>query len=189
MRLSIPTVEGRQKDWEAMVDDERTLLLNKGADYTAGQKDVDAYANFRIIADLLEDVPVTPYTVAMIYALKHVLSLITFAKTGKQESGEGLRGRHMDARNYFFILNELVPDHVNHFEDAETAEAFNVEVNNLPKDHPFIYVLNEDNVEVTYMDESTQTWRPISELNLGKEVDNSTKDQGLDTVLGQGACS
>jgi hypothetical protein len=117
MEIKKPTVKKRQLDWEKMCQDEAVFLLNKGADYTAGQKDADAYANFRIIAGLLKDAPVTPYTIAMVYALKHVLSLITFAKTGKQESGEGLRGRHMDLRNYVFILNELVADHLKHFED------------------------------------------------------------------------
>jgi len=117
MEIKKPTVKKRQLDWEKMCQDEAVLLLNKGADYTAGQRDSDAYANFRIVAGLLKDAPITPYTIAMVYALKHVLSLITFAKTGKQESGEGLRGRHMDLRNYVFILNELVADHLKHFEE------------------------------------------------------------------------
>lgn len=119
MEIKKPTVNKRQLDWEDMCRDEAVLLLNKGADYTAGQKDADAYANFRIISDLLKGAPITPYTIAMVYTLKHVLSLITFAKTGKQESGEGLRGRHMDLRNYVFILNELVADHNAHFSEVK----------------------------------------------------------------------
>ena len=99
-----------------MVARERDLLRNKGYDYTAGQGDRDAYHNFRQVATFLEGAPITPYTVAMVYALKHLFSLLTFCKTGIQESGEGLEGRHSDLRNYGFILQELVPDHLNHFE-------------------------------------------------------------------------
>jgi hypothetical protein len=122
MKISTPTVLERQTAFANLVDEESKLLLAKGHDYTAGKADSDAYANFRLIAELLEGVPITPYSVAMIYALKHVFSLLTFAKSGKQESGEGLRGRHMDVRNYMFILNELVPDHLNHFSRKEVLK-------------------------------------------------------------------
>jgi hypothetical protein len=128
MEIKKPTVKGRQEAWEIFNQAERELLLNKGHDYTAGQADVDAYANFRIIAELLKGCPITPYTIAMVYAMKHVLSLITFAKSGKQESGEALEGRFHDIRNYMFILNELVPDHVNHLEDAPLASVDRVPV-------------------------------------------------------------
>lgn len=173
------------ENWEDLVADERQLLLNKGADYTAGKKDADAYANFRIVADLLEGAPITPYTVAMVYALKHVCSLLTFAKTGKQESGEGLRGRHMDARNYFFILNELVPDHVNHFEDVSIPMWIN-EADTLPviphDEDGFGYVIVEDPIsgETEYFDEKDKQWHPISELDQRKEVANNTENPRLD---------
>ena len=188
MELNVPSVEGRQKAWEAMIAEERALLLNKGADYTAGQKDVDAYANFRLVAELLAGAPSTSYTVALVYALKHVFSLITFAKTGKQESGEGLRGRHMDARNYFFILNELVPDHVNHFEDAQRESSEVARVNELldsvaamPFDADYPTVLTEDTGH--YYDESDQSWHPIHDLDAREEVNaNTTKNYGFDTA-------
>ena len=115
MELKRPSVKERQKAWEELVEKERELLLRKGHDYTAGRADTDAYANFRIIADLLKGVPVTAFSVALVYALKHVLSVITFAKSGKQESGESLEGRFSDIRNYMFILNELVADHLEAF--------------------------------------------------------------------------
>lgn len=113
MDIKKPTVTERQKAWEAFTEEERSLLLNKGHDYTAGQAEVDAYANFRIIGDLMG---MSPFDVAMIYFLKHILSVITYARSGKQESGEALAGRFHDIRNYAFILNELVPDHTNWME-------------------------------------------------------------------------
>jgi hypothetical protein len=163
-----------------MVADEAKLLLNKGADYTAGKKDADAYANFRIIADLLKGAPITPYTVALIYGLKHVLSLITFAITGKQESGEGLRGRHMDARNYFFILNELVPDHVNHFESEmpEWMDVANAAFAKASRERGAEFTTHiAENVstgEVKFFDDVAGVWRPLADLDKRKEVENTT---------------
>jgi len=116
------TVRQRQRNFLKFAQEQSKLLMNKGNDYTAGKKDEDSYANFRIIAELMDGAPVTPYTVAMIYMLKHVFSLITFAKTGVQDSGEGLEGRHLDISNYVFILSELVEDHRNWF--GRQAEIF-----------------------------------------------------------------
>lgn len=122
--LNKPTVAQRTEAFGEFIKEQRAILLGKGHDYTAGQAEKDAYANFRIIADLLDGAPITPYTVCMIYFLKHVFSLITFTKTGVQESGEGLRGRHLDVADYAFILDQLVPDHLNYFIDRrnETRE-------------------------------------------------------------------
>jgi len=117
--LNAPTVKERMEDFEKFVEEQKKLLLGKGADYTGGKAGVDAYSNFRIIADLLKGCPITPYTVCLIYEMKHLLSLITFAKTGRQESGEGLRGRHLDRGNYVFIEDQLVNDHLEYFKEKE----------------------------------------------------------------------
>lgn len=85
-----------------------SVMLAKGKDYTAGNWDTDPNYNFNEIARLLQGAPINPYTVCMIYFLKHVFSLIKFCKTGKQEGGEGLEGRHVDALNYVRILWTLV---------------------------------------------------------------------------------
>lgn len=112
-----PTVTQRMEAFGEFIKEQRAILLGKGHDYTAGQAEKDAYANFRIVADLLDGAPITPYTVCMIYFLKHAFSLVTFTKTGMQESGEGLRGRHLDVADYAFILDQLMPDHLNYFID------------------------------------------------------------------------
>lgn len=143
-----PTLDAKLKAWETLVSKERELLCRKGADYTAGRCDVDAYANFRGIAELLEGVPISPFSVALVYALKHMFSLITFAKSGKLES-EGIIGRITDIRNYMFILSELVPDHQNCFvmkfgeeetgkneEEDDVAQQFNDKVDSLIWDAP-----------------------------------------------------
>lgn len=105
-------MEERMRRFEIFTEEMAGLLRGKGADYTAGKKDEDSLYNFRALAKLMEGAPITPYTIAMIYMLKHTFSLLTFAKTGTQESGEGLRGRHIDQANYTFLLNELVDEHI-----------------------------------------------------------------------------
>ena len=115
--LNIHSIEERQGHFEKFAEEQKKLMLGKGRDYTAGKSGEDAYTNFRLIAKLLEGCPITPYTVALIYEVKHLFSLITFCKTGKQESGEGLRGRHLDRANYVFIEDQLVNDHLKYFEE------------------------------------------------------------------------
>jgi hypothetical protein len=78
-----------------------SVMAAKGKDYTAGNWDTDPNYNFNEIARLLEGAPITPYTVCMIYFLKHVFSLIKYCKTGIQEGGEGLEG-HMWTRSTTF---------------------------------------------------------------------------------------
>ena len=122
MRPNTFSVADRQAAFEKFSSEQAETLIGKGHDYTAGNAEQDSYANFRIIADLLKGAPITPYTVAMIYMLKHTFSLITFAKTGKQESGEGLRGRHIDQANYTFILEQLTQDHLDFLEHYEAEK-------------------------------------------------------------------
>jgi hypothetical protein len=135
MRKNTFSVADRQAAFEEFSEEQAKTLIGKGHDYTAGRAEEDSYANFRIIADLLKGAPITPYTVAMIYMLKHTFSLITFAKTGKQESGEGLRGRHIDQANYTFILDQLTQDHTDFLEHYEAEREENgSEANKKPEE-------------------------------------------------------
>jgi hypothetical protein len=84
----------------------------KNHDYAAGNADHDPHYNFTEIAKMLDGAPITPYTVALIYFMKHVFSVVTFAKTAKQESGESLSGRHIDLAVYSSILNDLKSQHI-----------------------------------------------------------------------------
>jgi hypothetical protein len=99
------------------------VMIAKGKDYTAGNWETDPNYNFNEIARLLQGAPINPYTVCMIYFLKHVFSLIKYAKTGTQEGGEGLEGRHVDALNYvrilWSLLGERVEEELKATEDAE----------------------------------------------------------------------
>lgn len=107
-------MEKRLEEFEKFSKIMKEILINKGHDYSAS--DVDSLNNFRAIAKLLGHTPITPYTVCMIYMLKHVFSLLTFCRKGQQESGESLLGRHIDNANYAFLLSQLIDDHIEYFE-------------------------------------------------------------------------
>jgi hypothetical protein len=105
------TQEARQETIASFVDEMKAIMAGKGHDYTGGGKDVDLLQNFRLVYDLLKGCQFTPYTIAMVYKLKHLCSELTFARTGRQESGEPLRGRHLDDANYSYLQDQLVEDH------------------------------------------------------------------------------
>jgi len=115
------TVDARQSQFHEFMEEQSEVLFCKGHDYTAGESQRDVYYNFKKVAELLDGAPITPYTVAMVYFLKHIFSIITFAKTGVQESGEGLRGRHIDIGNYNFILDQLADDHEECFKEDDSV--------------------------------------------------------------------
>lgn len=87
--------------FEQFTADQRDTLTAKGKDYAPGD---DKFANFKNVAAML-GVPVV--TVAMVYFLKHVESLCTYAKTGKATS-EPIQGRLLDAANYAAIMSGIV---------------------------------------------------------------------------------
>lgn len=97
----------REAQFEKFSEEQRSILITKGHDYAAGNYDHDPNYNFIKIAELLDGAPITPYTVALIYFLKHVFSIMSYAKTSKQESGESVHSRHLDLANYAFIMDTL----------------------------------------------------------------------------------
>lgn len=108
----------RAEAFEKFVEEQRQILGTKNKDYAAGNSDEDANYNFEIIAELMEGAPWTSYTVGLVYMLKHILSMIAFAKTRKVES-EGIHGRHLDIGNYSFIMDILAVDHAKGGEEEE----------------------------------------------------------------------
>ena len=81
----------RDRDWKA-------------GEYTAGQ---DRLLNFKQVAEFLSQ---RPAEVALAYLLKHIQSVALavqskkYAWTWETESGEGLKQRIADARNYLCLL-------------------------------------------------------------------------------------
>ena len=83
---------------------EARILDWKAGEYTAGQ---DRLLNFKQVAEFLSQ---RPAEVALAYLLKHIQSVALavqskkYAWTWETESGEGLKQRIADARNYLLLL-------------------------------------------------------------------------------------
>jgi len=77
------------------------LLLKKGNDYTDQQ---DRLYNFREVAKLLG---VSPMLVWSIYATKHFIAVLNYAKNGTLES-EKIEMRLADLRNYVDLAYGLI---------------------------------------------------------------------------------
>jgi hypothetical protein len=89
-----------------MFDECRKVLVAKGHDYT--QANEDRLHNFKSIADLIplqcphcqKSFKLPARIVWLVYFLKHVWSIVTWAGLGKQESGESRTSRFVDIINY-----------------------------------------------------------------------------------------
>lgn len=89
---------------------EARILDWKAGEYTANR---DRLLNFKQVAELLNR---RPAEVALAYLLKHVQSITLAVRTGhyawawETESGEGLKQRIADARNYLLLLAACLED-------------------------------------------------------------------------------
>ena len=86
------------------LDREARILDWKAGEYTANR---DRLLNFKQVAEFLNQ---RPAEVALAYLLKHIQSVALAVQTGhyawawETESGEGLKQRIADARNYLLLL-------------------------------------------------------------------------------------
>lgn len=91
--------------FKQLIDEERTLIEQKGHDYTQG--DEDRLINFKRVGSLLG---LKPIQVWAVYFYKHVDAILTYVKKGKLESVESLEGRFQDARNYLLLGLALISE-------------------------------------------------------------------------------
>jgi|ERR1019366_4461120 hypothetical protein len=76
----------------------------KGKEYShSGNR----FANFNRLADGLE---LPNITIAWIYAYKHVDSIISYVKEGKEFSNEGIRGRLVDLIVYLTLIGGMIEE-------------------------------------------------------------------------------
>ena len=93
-----------QKDiFEKMVEAERELLNSKGIEYAGDQ---DCLANFKD-ANIIG---LNPKQKLWVYLSKHISSIASYIKNGKEFSNEPIEGRIADARNYLALLYMLVQE-------------------------------------------------------------------------------
>ncbi len=82
--------------------EEVDILRGKGQEYTTGKAEEESLYNFLKVAELLD---LDPLQVAMVYMTKHFFSLCNYAQSQETPSGESVRDRVHDLRNYaIFIL-------------------------------------------------------------------------------------
>lgn len=94
----------QQALFKALVKEEADILNRKGAEYAS---DTDANANFKKRA---EDIGIDPKQILWIFLSKHLDSIKSYVKKGKEISDEPIMGRINDARNYLFLLHCLIEE-------------------------------------------------------------------------------
>lgn len=103
--LTVNTDEPFVKMAKIMAETERSILVTKGTEY-AGE--IDRFANFRRLS---VDLGLSKEMILFVYMKKHLDSILSFIKTGKEASSESIFGRIMDARNYLLLLSGLIAEH------------------------------------------------------------------------------
>ena len=94
-----------QKDhFEKVVSEMRELLVSKGREYAG---DYDALNNFKTGTDI----GITPLQKSWVFTEKHISSIKSYIKNGKEFSSEPIEGRILDAMNYLFLISCLVKEH------------------------------------------------------------------------------
>lgn len=93
----------RKDRFDKFVDNQlerlRLILQKKGHDYNAGEEDYDRLGNFKRIA---KELGVEPLLVWFVYFKKHVDSVTTRVRTGRQES-EPFADRCLDLIGYALL--------------------------------------------------------------------------------------
>jgi hypothetical protein len=93
-----------QRDlFEKVVAELRDLQTNKGREYAS---DEDSLNNFK----RGDEIGVEPLQLAWIFTNKHLSSVKSFIKHGKEFSSEPIEGRILDAMNYLFLIYCLVQE-------------------------------------------------------------------------------
>jgi hypothetical protein len=80
---------------------ELEVWAGKNSDYASRGHDGNPFANFERIAEKFQ---LDRKKILMVYLEKHLCAIEMYIKHGTLESGEGLLGRIIDARNYLAIL-------------------------------------------------------------------------------------
>lgn len=107
-----------QKDhFEKVVSEMRELLVNKGREYAG---DGDALNNFKTGTDI----GITPLQKSWVFTEKHISSIKSYIKNGKEFSNEPIEGRILDAMNYLFLISCLVKESKEH----KDAKCYNKEI-------------------------------------------------------------
>jgi len=95
--------QDQKEHFEKVVSEMRDLLVNKGREYAGDQ---DALNNFKTGTDI----GITPLQKSWVFTEKHISSIKSYIKNGKEFSSEPIEGRILDAMNYLFLISCLVKE-------------------------------------------------------------------------------
>ena len=93
--------ERQKQEFDTMIAELEDLLINKGREYAG---DHDALGNFKTG----DSIGVSPNQKLWIFLDKHLSSIRSYIKNGKEFSNEPIEGRISDAINYLFLLRCLI---------------------------------------------------------------------------------
>jgi len=93
--------------YKKMEEKEHEIMWTKGKEYTQSDQETDMFANFHRTA---KDLGLDPKQVCWIFLRKHLDSIVSYIKDGKEHSDEKIEGRITDARNYLAILNGIIQE-------------------------------------------------------------------------------
>ena len=96
------TFEEFDKLQQSLFDDIVKIGAGKGREYASSD---DRLANFKRLAP---ECGIKPELVAWVYFRKHLDSISTYLKEGKELSEETIRGRFLDAINYLTLIYGLI---------------------------------------------------------------------------------
>lgn len=71
----------------------------------------DPLSNFRIVNDLVEDIPDTPFKVAFTRLIEKILRISQIAKKGNKVANESLTDSLMDGANYCVLSRILIEEY------------------------------------------------------------------------------
>lgn len=106
-------------DIKCMLEDaESKILGTKGNEYVVSNED-----RLKFFKDYATQLGIDPKIVCSIFLMKHINSILNFAKTNQSYS-ESIKGRINDARNYLLFMWALVEDEINEHmsEDAGSTQ-------------------------------------------------------------------
>lgn len=106
-------------DIKCMLEDaESQILGTKGNEYVVSNED-----RLKFFKDYATQLGIDPKIVCSIFLMKHINSILNFAKTNQSYS-ENIKGRINDARNYLLFMQALIEDEINEHlpEDAGSTQ-------------------------------------------------------------------
>lgn len=95
-------------DIKCMLEDSESAILGtKGNEYVVSNDD-----RLKFFKDYATQLGIDPKIVCSIFLMKHINSILNFAKTNQSYS-ESIKGRINDARNYLLFMWALIEDEIN----------------------------------------------------------------------------